>query len=94
MTSERSCPDHGPTWDQGRWSALHGAVAFDEGVPEVQTCSGAPDSSPRPSAPPSVFVRFRFPPKVIILAVRWYLRFGLSYRDAEKLLVERGIDVD
>jgi transposase-like protein len=41
-----------------------------------------------------VFVRFRFPPKVIILAVRWYLRFGLSYRDAEKLLVERGIDVD
>jgi transposase-like protein len=28
------------------------------------------------------------------LAVRWYLRFGLSYRDVEELLAERGIDVD
>jgi IS6 family transposase len=31
---------------------------------------------------------------VITLAVRWYLRFGLSYRDGEELLVERGIEVD
>jgi hypothetical protein len=31
---------------------------------------------------------------VIVLAVRWYLRFGLSYRDVEELLTERGIDVD
>jgi transposase, IS6 family len=31
---------------------------------------------------------------VIVLAVRWYLRFGLSYRDFEELLAERGIDVD
>jgi transposase-like protein len=31
---------------------------------------------------------------VITLAVRWYLRFGLSYRDVEELLAERGIDVD
>jgi IS6 family transposase len=37
---------------------------------------------------------FRFPPEIIVLAVRWYLRFGLSYRDVEKLLVERGIEVD
>jgi transposase-like protein len=29
-----------------------------------------------------------------MLAVRWYLRFGLSYRDVEELLGERGIDVD
>src|SRR5207253_494686 len=36
----------------------------------------------------------RFPPEVIILAVRWYLRFGLSYRDVEELLGERGIEVD
>ena len=26
----------------------------------------------------SAFVGFRFPPEVIMLAVRWYLRFGLS----------------
>jgi transposase-like protein len=31
---------------------------------------------------------------VIVLAVRWYLRFGLSYRDVQKLLAERGIEVD
>jgi IS6 family transposase len=37
---------------------------------------------------------FRFPPDVILLAVRWYLRYGLSYRDVEELLAERGIIVD
>ena len=37
---------------------------------------------------------FRFPPEVIMLAVRWYLRCGLSYRDLEELLSERGVDVD
>jgi transposase-like protein len=31
---------------------------------------------------------------VILLAVRWYLRYGLSYRDLEELLAERGIEVD
>jgi transposase, IS6 family len=31
---------------------------------------------------------------VIIIAVRWYLRYGLSYRDIEELLAERGITVD
>jgi transposase-like protein len=34
------------------------------------------------------------PPEVITLAVRWYLRFGLSYREVEELLAERGIEVD
>jgi transposase-like protein len=31
---------------------------------------------------------------VIVIAVRWYLRHGLSYRDVEELLAERGVDVD
>ena len=31
---------------------------------------------------------------MIVLAVRWYLRFGLSYRDLEELLAERGVEVD
>ena len=43
---------------------------------------------------PSAFAGFRFPPEVILLAVRWYLRYGLSYRDLEELLAERGIEVD
>ncbi len=44
--------------------------------------------------PTSAFAGYRFPPEVITLAVRWYLRFGLSYRDVEELLAERGIVVD
>ncbi len=47
-----------------------------------------------PVPPRSAFAGFRFPPEVIVLAVRWYLRFGLSYRDVEELLAERGIQVD
>jgi IS6 family transposase len=31
---------------------------------------------------------------VVLLAVRWHLRYGLSYRDVEELLAERGIEVD
>jgi transposase-like protein len=50
---------------------------------------------PRPArVPQSAFAGFRFPPDVIVLAVRWYLRFGLSYRDVEELLTERGVEVD
>jgi transposase-like protein len=47
-------------------------------------------------SPPScaAFTGFRFPAEVIVLAVRWYLRYGLSYRDVEELLVERGVEVD
>jgi transposase, IS6 family len=44
--------------------------------------------------PRSGFAGFRFPPDVILVAVRWYLRYGLSYRDVEELLAERGITVD
>ena len=47
-----------------------------------------------PVPPSSEFAGFRFPPEVIVVAVRWYLRFGLSYRDVEELLAERGIEVD
>ena len=31
---------------------------------------------------------YRFPREVIAVAVRWYLRYGLSYRDVEELLAE------
>jgi IS6 family transposase len=37
---------------------------------------------------------YRFPREVIAVAVHWYLRYGLSYRDVEELLAERGIVVD
>jgi transposase-like protein len=47
-----------------------------------------------PKADRSAFARFRFPPEVITVAVRWCLRYGLSYRDVEELLTERGVEVD
>ena len=43
---------------------------------------------------PSAFTGFQFPAEVIVLAVRCYLRYGLSYRDIEELLAERGVEVD
>jgi len=35
-----------------------------------------------------------FEPDIILCAVRWYLRYALSYRDVEELLRERGVWVD
>ncbi|WP_406586463.1 IS6 family transposase [Asaia lannensis] len=32
--------------------------------------------------------------KVILWAVRWYCRYGISYRDLETMLAERGVNVD
>src|ERR1700726_696961 len=43
---------------------------------------------------PSVAALFKwrhFEPDMILLAVGWYLRFSLSYRDVEELLGERGL---
>jgi transposase-like protein len=40
------------------------------------------------------FRGFRFPAEVILWAVRWYLQFGLSYRDLERMLADRGVQVD
>jgi IS6 family transposase len=36
----------------------------------------------------------QFEPEVILLAVGWYLRFSLSYRDVEELLADRGLHAD
>jgi transposase, IS6 family len=46
---------------------------------------------------PSVAALFKwrqFEPEVILLAVGWYLRFSLSYREVEELLAERGLHAD
>ena len=50
---------------------------------------------PRPApATRLAFAGFRFRSDVIVLAVCWYLRFGLSYRDVAELLTKRGVEVD
>jgi IS6 family transposase len=42
----------------------------------------------------SPFKHHRFPRDVILCAVRWYLRYPLSYQDVVDLMAERGIIVD
>jgi transposase-like protein len=40
------------------------------------------------------FRGFRSPAEVILWAVRWYLQFPVSYRDLERMLADRGVEVD
>jgi len=35
-----------------------------------------------------------FPKDIILMAVRWYVAYSLSYRDIEELMAERGVKVD
>src|ERR671926_739776 len=35
-----------------------------------------------------------FPPDIILMGVRWYLAYPLSYRHVEELLEERGVPID
>jgi transposase-like protein len=35
-----------------------------------------------------------FEAQIILLCVRWYLRFPLSYRNVEEMMVDRGISID
>jgi transposase, IS6 family len=43
---------------------------------------------------PSPFKWRHFEGEIILLCVRWYLRYALSYRDVEELAGERGLSVD
>jgi transposase, IS6 family len=42
----------------------------------------------------SLFKWHHFLPEIILLNVRWYCRYSLSYRDLEEMMAERGIAVD
>src|SRR5579859_6640723 len=58
----------------------------------VYRCTGC--RRRRTEASSGAFAGYRFPADVIALAVRWYLRYRLSYADLAELLAERGIHVD
>ena len=45
------------------------------------------------TSPPPSYRGYRFPPEIISHAVWLYHRFGLSFRDVEDLLAERGLTV-
>ena len=43
---------------------------------------------------PALFKYRHFEPEIILLCLRWYLWYALSYRDLEELMTERGLSVD
>ena len=43
---------------------------------------------------PKLFRGRHFQDQIIILCIRWYLRYSLSYRDLEELMAERGLSLD
>jgi len=49
---------------------------------------------PTPMSTPALFKRRHFLPEIILLNVRWYCRYALSYGDLEEMMQERGVEVD
>ena len=43
---------------------------------------------------PALFRGRHFEDQIIVLCVRWYLRYSLSYRDLEEMMAERNLGVD
>ena len=43
---------------------------------------------------PALFKGRHFDAEIIVLCVRWYLRFSLSFRDLEEIMAERNVSVD
>ena len=42
----------------------------------------------------ALFKGRHFEAEIIVLCVRWYLRFGLSFRNLEEMMAERNLHVD
>lgn len=43
---------------------------------------------------PNPFQWRHYQAEIILLCLRWYLRYSLSYRDIEEMMAERGLKVD
>jgi transposase, IS6 family len=43
---------------------------------------------------PTPFKWRHFEAEIMLLCIRWYLRYSLSYRDREEMMAERGLSVD
>jgi hypothetical protein len=68
------------------WDAVRGSFISTAGSVALADHSGRETGRVTSSGKSSVFAGFRFPREVIAVAVRWYLRYGLSYRDVEELM--------
>jgi len=47
-----------------------------------------------PITPTNPFKGRQYPGEVILLAVRWYLRYPLAYLHVSEILTERGLFID
>ena len=41
-----------------------------------------------------MFKRRRFPIAIILVCIRWYCKYGITYRDLSEMMQERGVEVD
>jgi hypothetical protein len=71
-----------PTWGHGR---IHGEFAGLGGGVALAGRSSSTVARVTALTGPLRFDGFRFPAEVITVAVRWYMRYGLSYRDVLEL---------
>src|SRR5260370_27482838 len=58
--------------------------------PDASICYGDSVSQKRPA----LFRGRHFQDVVILLCVRWYLRYSLSYWDLQEMMAERGLSID
>src|SRR5262244_2842536 len=47
-----------------------------------------------PITPTNPFKGRQYPGEVIVLCLRWYLRYPLAYQHVSEILAERGVEVD
>ena len=53
-----------------------------------------PEAGSRRGYDGAMFKRSRFPAQVILLCVRWFSKYSISYRDLAEMKAERGVDKD
>jgi transposase-like protein len=61
----------------------------------VDKTNSIPDEiDPDASLGACVSKRLHYPLDVMLMCVRWYVAYGLSVRNLEEMMAERGIEVD
>jgi len=81
---------------QGHWCYLYRGIdeygnLLDVRLSEHRDIEAA-HLPPMSASPP--FKWRHFHAEIILLNVRWYLRYGLSYQDLEEMMAERGVEVN
>src|SRR6266516_1276850 len=109
LSSEKhACPRRGDSYDfqnAGQAIANPSKMAKDSGTPKSRFCCKHADALVNSAlfrehqrssimSNPSPFKWRHFEAEIILLCVRWYLRYALSYRDLEEMMRERGLHVD